>query len=62
MTFLTLSSGIQDPEDASLSDRLALWIVEQQQIARPCRTHSATYRYGCAYGVCTGWWLACLRR
>jgi putative glutamine amidotransferase len=30
MSFLT-ATGIQDPEDASLSDRLALWIIEQQQ-------------------------------
>jgi putative glutamine amidotransferase len=30
MTFLA-PSDIQDPEDASLSDRLALWIAEQQQ-------------------------------
>ena len=31
MSFLT-PSGIQDPEDASLSDRLALWMIEQQQL------------------------------
>jgi len=31
MSFLTPSS-IQDPEDASLSDRLALWMIEQQQL------------------------------
>jgi gamma-glutamyl-gamma-aminobutyrate hydrolase PuuD len=30
MPFLA-SSSIQDPQDASLSDRLALWIAEQQQ-------------------------------
>jgi gamma-glutamyl-gamma-aminobutyrate hydrolase PuuD len=30
MSFLA-PSGIQDPEDASLSDRLALWMGEQQQ-------------------------------
>jgi putative glutamine amidotransferase len=30
MSFLA-PSGSQDPEDASLSDRLALWMVEQQQ-------------------------------
>src|SRR5260370_40493246 len=30
MSFLG-PTGIQDREDASLSDRLALWIVEQQQ-------------------------------
>ncbi len=31
MTFLAQSRGIQDIEDASISDRLVLWIAEQQQ-------------------------------
>src|SRR5260370_39007048 len=37
MSFLTPSS-IQDPEDASLSDRLALWMIEQQQL-HPSAAH-----------------------
>jgi len=36
MSFLA-PSDIQDPEDASLSDRLALWIAEQQQQQCPAR-------------------------
>jgi putative glutamine amidotransferase len=35
MTLLAQSGGIQDLEDASLSDRLALWIAEQQQQDSP---------------------------